>query len=694
MMDGQLSGAINEENKSQICVTMTSKPSGERKDDHKQITAEEGEFEKVSDQLQSSLDELRQFREELVDIERTVVENQAKFSKEISTFRNVLQSNDNKKEKSNENVTFQSKNQTVLVQYDKQQSTSASQKETGRETSDNVVESDWPCKTDETSNYTISNDVKPKSKVASKEETIQSIPFTSSHQKIKNASSPASGSTERKGREPSQDGSPKSKFAHQKETSAGKSSKAGEIRDRTRVKRANSIAELHLSSVKITEWKSANKKPNDAATMEKVKQICGSLDGDDIYHYENIDDFDDTNKHLNPIATKNKLKVINCKFASNQDGVCSPTNFCNSIGKRGKSFDQRRYILGEIARGKTLVSCWNKGCSNVYDPWDVARFLGTKDGYHWYETVAVDPLKSKHTDNGMKQNSIVKKVSVSDTTKEETPVDTAKEETPDKQLKKKWWRKKNKVAKQKDDSSGRSETHPKKEIKPFVIDALVGAESKSVHKYECDTCLGGFDDDLQKGYISCGHYNCKSCLKIYFSNQIINMITDIECPRPDCKEEFDCRFIIRLLSQEHRMAYVRLCRIRRELEYAHLSKDIQLKPVCQQGPGCTDNKCVCKQPSKPESWVEKSKRFGYCPKCETIIEKRNDGSCNIVCCMVCRTEFCWVCKKICGEKIHLFECPLWGNKKFSKRRVILNYISFGATVAIGGPLVLGITLGR
>ena len=34
-----------------------------------------------------------------------------------------------------------------------------------------------------------------------------------------------------------------------------------------------------------------------------------------------------------------------------------------------------------------------------------------------------------------------------------------------------------------------------------------------------------------------------------------------------------------------------------------------------------------------------------CPKCQILIVKMNDGSCNHMVCAVCGSEFCWLCMK-------------------------------------------------
>lgn len=459
-------------------------------------------------------------------------------------------------------------------------------------------------------------------------------------------------------------------------------------RGKTAEKEDNNI-DLHLSKVKIMKW--TVPKPKDAEAMEKVKQVCGALDGDDIYHYENIDDFDDTYGEYQRVLRKGKVKYIHCRYFIDENGVCTSSRFCKGKRKR-KRFDLEWYILGEIAKGCDTISCCKKGCPNIYDPWDIVCLHGTKDIHFWYETVAFDPFKNKAKIYNIKQVLKTSK-KVAPETDESTPKESdPTETTDDKQVKKKWWQKKKINAKQNNQSSEKTESkQTSEEVNPYNTDE--DSEAKQ-YKYECETCLSGFDKDPRKETATCEHYNCKSCLKQYFNNQVTNLITKIECPRPDCHRQFSSKFIINLLNHNLRFTYARLYSLRLELEKNDKEETKLLEKVCKKGPDCTGEKCLCKEPEDPEWWIERSKRFTHCPKCRTVIEKMNDGGCNFVVCSICKSEFCWVCKKICVENLHVFQCPMYGNKNYSKARVVVNYLACGAGVSIGGPLIGGIILGK
>lgn len=455
----------------------------------------------------------------------------------------------------------------------------------------------------------------------------------------------------------------------------------------------DNINDLHLSQVQIMKW--SVPKPMDSATMEKVKQVCHALDGDEIYHYENIDDFDDTTEESQRVLRRGKSKYIHCRFFIDENGVCTPSPQCGGRSRR-RRFDLEWYIVGEIARGCDTVRCCNNGCSNIYDPWDIVRLLGTKDIHLWYETVAFDPVKGKKKTENKKQ---VMKVStkVAPENDESTPKKSQaveREVSGDKQTKSNWWRKKKRSTKQLKDSSFKSEWNGVSEefIRLYHPSDKDGDHKQ--YKYECETCLLGFDVDPRKETAKCDHYTCSDCLKKYFENQVNSLITKIECPRPDCHEMYENKFIKNMLSSNHRVTYSRLYYLRLELEKNDKDEVKRLERVCQRGPNCTEDKCMCTHLESPEWWIEKSRRFAYCPACGTLVEKMNDGGCNNVKCGACKFSFCWVCKKGADEIHHAMHCSLFGNKKYSKKRVVLNYVACGTGVVTGAPIAAVIVIGK
>ncbi|EDO48008.1 predicted protein, partial [Nematostella vectensis] len=80
-----------------------------------------------------------------------------------------------------------------------------------------------------------------------------------------------------------------------------------------------------------------------------------------------------------------------------------------------------------------------------------------------------------------------------------------------------------------------------------------------------------------------------------------------------------------------------------------------------------------------EDWFKGAVNVKPCPGCGFLIEKLDDGSCNEVLCKYCRVYFCWICGEVING-LHIFTCPLYGNKKFGLRRRILNYVGTGVGV--------------
>lgn len=47
-----------------------------------------------------------------------------------------------------------------------------------------------------------------------------------------------------------------------------------------------------------------------------------------------------------------------------------------------------------------------------------------------------------------------------------------------------------------------------------------------------------------------------------------------------------------------------------------------------------------------------------CPRCQVLIVKMDDGSCNHMTCAVCGAEFCWLCMKEISDLHYLRYCTL------------------------------------
>lgn len=83
-----------------------------------------------------------------------------------------------------------------------------------------------------------------------------------------------------------------------------------------------------------------------------------------------------------------------------------------------------------------------------------------------------------------------------------------------------------------------------------------------------------------------------------------------------------------------------------------------------------------------------------CPRCQVLIGKMDDGSCNHMQCAVCGAEFCWLCMKEVTD-LHFLSpsgCTFWGKKPWSRKKKILWQLGtlVGAPVGIG--LIAGIAV--
>lgn len=86
--------------------------------------------------------------------------------------------------------------------------------------------------------------------------------------------------------------------------------------------------------------------------------------------------------------------------------------------------------------------------------------------------------------------------------------------------------------------------------------------------------------------------------------------------------------------------------------------------------------------------TEKSNEIKPCPKCNTLIIKMDDGSCNHIKCSMCGIEFCWLCMREINDFHYLSPsgCTFWGKKKWTRKKT--NLWRLGAIFAT--PVVVGI----
>ncbi|KAA0193564.1 hypothetical protein HAZT_HAZT008732 [Hyalella azteca] len=80
-----------------------------------------------------------------------------------------------------------------------------------------------------------------------------------------------------------------------------------------------------------------------------------------------------------------------------------------------------------------------------------------------------------------------------------------------------------------------------------------------------------------------------------------------------------------------------------------------------------------------------------CPRCQVLIVKMDDGSCNHMTCSVCGAEFCWLCMKEVSDLHYLSPsgCTFWGKKPWSRKKKALWQLG----TLVGAPLGIALLAG-
>uniref|UniRef100_A0A336KHR8 RBR-type E3 ubiquitin transferase n=1 Tax=Culicoides sonorensis TaxID=179676 RepID=A0A336KHR8_CULSO len=221
----------------------------------------------------------------------------------------------------------------------------------------------------------------------------------------------------------------------------------------------------------------------------------------------------------------------------------------------------------------------------------------------------------------------------------------------------------------------------------------------------------------------CNHTACKKCFEKYLTIEITESRTDIECPqcnallhpndirkllenKPEVIKKYE-EFMVRrvlLTDPDSRWCPAPDCC------YAVVASSCASCPrlVCES-PGCDMEFCYhCKEEWHPDQTCDRARILRQrnmnndvhvsptlfnkddikpCPRCQVLIVKMDDGSCNHMVCAVCGSEFCWLCMKIITD-LHFLSpsgCTFWGKKPWSKKKKLLWQIGtiFGAPIGIG-----------
>lgn len=269
---------------------------------------------------------------------------------------------------------------------------------------------------------------------------------------------------------------------------------------------------------------------------------------------------------------------------------------------------------------------------------------------------------------------------------------------------------------------------------------------KSVEQ-ECQLCYMRYDqpDDMYS-LLQCRHSACRICLESYLTIEITESRTDIACPQ--CSEPMHPSDIQLLLkAQPNVISKYEDFMVRRVLladpdsrwcpapdcSYAVIATGCASCPriKCER-PGCEKQFCYhCKAEWHPDQTCDAARAARHvrqtssssqdshhrksiycvyiryimsfflhfiqgddikpCPRCQVLIVKIDDGSCNHMVCAVCGSEFCWLCKKEITDLHYLSPsgCTFWGTKPWSRKKKLLWQLG----TLVGAPVMIALVAG-
>lgn len=248
---------------------------------------------------------------------------------------------------------------------------------------------------------------------------------------------------------------------------------------------------------------------------------------------------------------------------------------------------------------------------------------------------------------------------------------------------------------------------------------------------ECPICCNIAPSESFFTLFTCKHTACRICLERYLKNEIYESRTDIACPQ--CSEAMHPSDIQTLLKEHPEfMNKYEDFMVRRVLladpdsrwcpapdcSYAVIATGCASCPRIRcQRPGCGVNFCYhCKAEWHPDQTCDAARASRQsptrapsgsisqdsqhrddikpCPRCQVLIVKMDDGSCNHMICSVCGSEFCWLCMKEISDLHYLSPsgCTFWGKKPWSRKKKLLWQLGTLVGAPVGIALVAGIAV--
>nr|XP_029733796.1 E3 ubiquitin-protein ligase RNF19B-like isoform X2 [Aedes albopictus] len=251
--------------------------------------------------------------------------------------------------------------------------------------------------------------------------------------------------------------------------------------------------------------------------------------------------------------------------------------------------------------------------------------------------------------------------------------------------------------------------------------ASAAAASKSPE--ECPLCY----DNLPAGdefysLLNCKHYACRGCLENYLMIEISESRTDISCPQcPESMHPTDIQTLLKAFPAA--ITKYEDFMVRRVLladpdsrwcpgpdcSYAVVASGCASCPRIRcERPGCDVQFCYhCKAEWHPDQTCDAARASRQsptrapseddikpCPRCQVLIVKMDDGSCNHMVCAICGSEFCWLCMKEISDLHYLSPsgCTFWGKKPWSRKKKLLWQLGTLVGAPLGIALVAGIAV--
>ena len=244
---------------------------------------------------------------------------------------------------------------------------------------------------------------------------------------------------------------------------------------------------------------------------------------------------------------------------------------------------------------------------------------------------------------------------------------------------------------------------------------------------ECPLCYCEVSTDQFPNLRSCHHHSCIVCLQKYVRIEIQEGRVNLRCPHTQCSENLHPNDIEMLVGEDRALLtlYESLM-LRRVLAadpdtrwcpapnctFAVVATECATCPKinCERE-GCDFSFCYhCKaewhpnqtcdmaraqrHPLSGESGVVGGSELKVCPRCDVLIVKMDDGSCNHMTCAVCGSEFCWLCMKEISDLHYLSPsgCTFWGKKPWSRKKKLMWQLGTLVGAPVGIALIAGISI--